>query len=90
MGTGKILQEVFEKKVTEQIALIEKLAEDNFDIDFFLIRDSLNKLTEYYYGDSRVKNVLRILKEDKQHTGSVEKKITIQNCIDLIKNEFDN
>jgi len=89
MGTGQILQEVFEKRVNEQIELIEKLSEDNFDIDTHLIRDALNKITEYYYKDSKIKNVLRILKEDQRHTGSVDKKMTIQNCIGLIKNEFE-
>lgn len=49
MGTGQILREVFEKRIQEQIELIEKLSENNYDIDIWLIRDALNKITEYYY-----------------------------------------
>jgi len=49
MGTGQILKEVFEKRVQEQIELIDKLAEDNLEIDDVLIIDALKKITEYYY-----------------------------------------
>ncbi len=90
MGTGQILQEVFEKRVKEQIELIEKLTNTtNPEIDAMLIRDALSKITEYYYKDSKIKNILRILKEDQSYTGSVDKKMTIGNCISLIKNEFE-
>jgi len=51
MGTGQILREVFEKRVKEQIELIEKLTNTtNPEIDAMLIRDALAKITEYYYG----------------------------------------
>lgn len=49
MGTGQILKEVFEQRVREQIELLEKLAEDNYEIDIWLIRDALNKITDFYY-----------------------------------------
>lgn len=39
--------------------------------------------------NSKVDNVIRILREDKSFTGSIDKKVTLGHCIDLIKNEFE-
>lgn len=56
MGTGQILREVFEKRVQEQIELIDKLSDNNIEIDDVLIIDALKKITEYYYGKSSSEN----------------------------------
>ena len=59
MGTGQILREVFEKRVKEQIELIDKLTNTtNPEIDAMLIRDSLNKITEHYYGKQKWVNAI--------------------------------
>jgi len=56
MGTGQILREVFEKRVQEQIELIDKLSDNNIEIDDVLIIDALKKITEYYYGKASSEN----------------------------------
>jgi hypothetical protein len=56
MGTGQILREVFEKRVQEQIELIDKLSDNNIEIDDVLIIDALKKITEYYYGKASYEN----------------------------------
>lgn len=38
--------------------------------------------------NSKVENVIRILKDDIRFSGSIDKRVTIGNCIQLIKNEF--
>ena len=38
--------------------------------------------------NSKIDNVIDIMKKDRNHTGSVDKKVIIGNYIDLIKNEF--
>ena len=38
--------------------------------------------------NSKVENIIRILKEDIRFSGSIDKRVTIGNCVQLIKNEF--
>lgn len=49
MGTGQIHKEVFVKHCQDQLKIINKLAEDNYELDFRLIEVALERLIESEY-----------------------------------------